>query len=97
MTLPTFCEDSFTMPQLNLLRVGQIVKNRLPIRPAQVKYFKFAKECDDIGGGVTAHAEFEVVEVRPLPSEQWARLKIPGSDPPRHLKLAGGEMANLFD
>ncbi len=84
------------MPQLNQLRVGQIVKNRLPIRPAQVKYFKFARECDDIGGGLMPGTAFEVVEVRPLASEQWVRLKAPGSDPAKHLKLAGGELSGLF-
>jgi hypothetical protein len=84
------------MPPLNQLKAGQKLRLRLSILPARVASFKHAKECDDVGGGLMPGTELEVVEVRPAPGEQWARLRIPGSDPAKHLKLTGGEMASLL-
>ena len=83
------------MPALNQLKVGQKLKLRLAILPARVPNLKFGKECDDVGGGLMPGTELEVVEVRPGPTEQWVRLRIPGSDPAKHLKLSGGEVAGL--
>ena len=83
------------MPALNQLKTGQKVKLRLGILPARVKALQYAKECDDVGGGLMPGTELEVVEVRNVGSDQWAKLRIPGSDPARHLKLSGGELSSL--
>lgn len=84
------------MPTLNQIKIGQALKLRLSVLPARVQTFKFAKECDDVGGGLMPGTELVVVEVHPLPHEQWVRVKIPGSDPAKHLKLAGGEVSGLI-
>jgi hypothetical protein len=82
---------------ISMIRPGMALRNRLPITPDRVRHFQFARDCADVGGGVTAGARFQVVEVFNRPGQNWLTLAIPGSDPPRTIKITAGEMANLFD
>lgn len=81
--------------QINRTNVGDRIKNRLPLNSVKVSNWKFAKECDSIGGGIMPGTVFTVAEVNK--PGLWVRVEIPGRSPPGYLKIAGDELSGNFD
>ena len=82
---------------LQSLRVGSKITNKRHIHGTSVRGWKYGAECANTFGTLMPRMIFEVVEVSTNPLDRWLRIKIPNSDPPAHLKVTGGEAANLFE
>ena len=78
------------------LRVGQIVQPLRTITPARIAHWKYSKECGFVGGGLTNVTQLKIVETSTAPGAAWVKVQIPGSSPPRYLKIAGEEYAHNF-
>lgn len=81
---------------IRALRIGQVLRPRMPIHPTKVAHWKHAKECASIGAGLTEAARLTVVEIGTTPADPWVRVQIPGSTPPRCLKISGDELQANF-
>jgi hypothetical protein len=57
-------------------------------------YWKYARGCGRIGGGLLPGAEMRIAELSKTPA--WVRAEIPGSDPVVSLKIAGEERGANF-
>jgi hypothetical protein len=84
---------------LHLLNVGDMITPRFFINNDRINDWKFATECDDVGGGMIAHtARLKVVQISKLKQNEWPWVKVEmvGFDPPRFLKISGEEYISCF-
>lgn len=75
------------------LRPGQYLTNRLLLSADRIKHWKFAGECAAVGGGIMPGSRLKIAEVHARPGDDWVKLVVPGGV----LKVAGGELAHLFE
>ncbi len=73
----------------------QIVATRL-INPIMVSNWKHSNECASIGSGLMPGTRLEVMAVCKTAGAEWVEARLPGSDPPRSLKIAGGDFSGNF-
>lgn len=66
------------------------------IENARVRQWKYARECADVGGGLMPGAQLLVTEVGKVPGQMFVVAQLPGTDPPRALKISGEEFAGSF-
>jgi len=66
------------------------------IENARVKQWKYALECADVGGGLMPGSQLKVAEVGKAPGQMFVVARLPGTDPPRFLKISGAEFAGCF-
>ena len=78
------------------LSPGKHVTPTRLIENARVRHWKYARECADVGGGLMPGALLRVSEVSKVPGEMYVVAELPGSDPPRSLKISGEEFAGCF-
>jgi len=78
------------------LNAGDVITPARVLNKVMVSHWRFAAECDSIGGGLMPGAELKVVEVSKAPGNLWVRAQLPGRDPAAFLKIAGEEYALNF-
>ncbi len=78
------------------VKAGQFITPKRMINPTMVRYWKDARECARIGGGIMPGANMRVQQVSNTPGDVWVKVEVPGSDPVSTLKIAGEEYANNF-
>ena len=78
------------------LKLNQYLTPVRLINPRQVSYWRHARECADIGGGVMPGAELKVMEISKLAGNMWVRVELPGRYPPASLKITGEELSSNF-
>ena len=66
------------------------------IENARVRQWKYALECADLGGGLMPGAQLRITEVGKAPGQMFVVAQLPGTDPPRCLKISGEEFARCF-
>lgn len=81
--------------QINITNPGDRVKLRLAINQTKVSNWKYARDCDSIGGGIMPGTVFTVSDVNRR--ELWIKIEIPGRSPPAFLKVTGAELSSNFD
>jgi hypothetical protein len=81
---------------ISRLKQGQLIRPIRTINPTMVSHWKYSQDCASIGGGLTEAARLTVAEICTTPGQMWVRAVIPGSTPPRYLKIAGEEYARNF-
>jgi hypothetical protein len=79
-----------------LLNPGQYITPTRQINRTMVSHWRFAKECDDIGGGMMPGAELKVVEVGKAAGNMWVKAELSGRYPSAFIKIAGEEFAWNF-
>jgi hypothetical protein len=78
------------------LRKDQIIQATQFISPIKVSNWRYGRECANVGGGLSLGTQLRIVETSTVPGAMWVRAQIPGSSPPRYLKIAGEEYAGNF-
>jgi hypothetical protein len=66
------------------------------IENARVRHWKYRAECASVGGGLMPGAQLRVAEVGQAPGHMFVVAQLPGSDPPRFLKISGAELGPCF-
>lgn len=79
-----------------LLSPGQYITPIRQINRTMVSYWRFAKECDDVGGGMMPGAELKIVEVCKTAGNMWVKVELSARHPSAFLKIAGEEFARNF-
>lgn len=78
------------------LKPGDNITPTRIIQPLRVANWKFASECGDVLGGLTAGTRMRVVEISTTPGNMWVKAELPGRHPAAYLKIAGEEFAHNF-
>ena len=80
---------------INLI-VGQFIAPTRVLNNNQVRHWKFANECADIGGGIMQGTVLKIIDINKVPGNMWVKVELPHSSPPRFLKISGEEFAHNF-
>ena len=78
------------------LKPGDNITSVRLITNESIRNWKYGSECENMGGSFASGTTFKVVEVHSLMGDMWVRVEIPGSDPTRHLKIWGDNLAHNF-
>ena len=78
------------------LQNGAKITPQRPLLDIQINQWKYAGDCDGVGGCLMPGVELEVVEVCLVPGAMWTRVKLPGAYPPKFLKMTSLEFAYNF-
>jgi hypothetical protein len=78
------------------LKIGDRITPIRMIVPAAVKHWRYARESDDISGGIMPGADLTIVAIGTQPGQMWVRIQLPGRSPPGVLKIAGEELGSNF-
>lgn len=76
------------------IKKGQSIYNRLEISNGRIRNWKYAGDCSPMN--CHPNTEFKVAEIGSTAGTDWVKLELVGSYQTMHLKITGGEFANLF-
>jgi hypothetical protein len=62
-----------------------------------IQYWKYKRESDSFNGSFMEGSAFKIIAVNKVPGRMWIRILVPGSDPPRYLKISGEEFSLNFN
>jgi hypothetical protein len=81
---------------INSLSVGGYIVATRTINPTMITFWKYAKECASISGGMTPGTKLKIVEISKIPGQMWVKVEIPGRSPIAYLKISGEEYSHNF-
>lgn len=81
---------------INNLRKGSFIAPLHPTQSFEIRSWKYAKECCDVGNGLTPGTRLEVTEVSHIPGRMFVRAALPNTFPGKILKISVDEYAKNF-